>query len=251
MEEYVFAGQKAYITFLSTVVKMEIISIVASIVSVIIGGFAIWLSVTFYKWSSEIAKETGEAAKSVSAGVERLEALFDKLYTGTFTVMADTVSDMRKHMWPSKDTSVEQLTQIENRADEKISNLKLEVGEELSSVIHQLGEKTDQKIAGVEKRLAGLIDKAIQQTRQVETEAQEERHVAEAAKNIVKFLLSCRSQFPKVGVSRIIPQFAEKYSVPTITSALVLLQRSKLIEVDGSIEDSRTLVSLSKSKWDI
>jgi len=37
---------------------METLSLVASVVSFIMGGFAIWLSVTFYRMSNQISEDT-------------------------------------------------------------------------------------------------------------------------------------------------------------------------------------------------
>ena len=87
-------------------------SLIASIVSLIIGGFAIWLSVTFYRMSNKISEDTKGAAKGISASVRRLESLFDSLYSDTFSMMKDTVSDMRKHIWPVKEQSAEEQKQI-------------------------------------------------------------------------------------------------------------------------------------------
>ena len=78
---------------------LEMTALVASCVSVIIGLLAIGLSVSFFVMSSNRAKEAREASKDISSSVERLEKLFDKLYSGTFSLVQDTVTDMRKHMW--------------------------------------------------------------------------------------------------------------------------------------------------------
>lgn len=78
---------------------LEILSLVASIASVILALLAIWLSFAFFKLSSSASKSTEEAAKGISASVERLEKLFDKLYADTFSMMRETVTDMRQHIW--------------------------------------------------------------------------------------------------------------------------------------------------------
>jgi hypothetical protein len=44
---------------------MDTISLVASVVSVIIVGFAIWLSVTFYKMSSQSSEDIKNAANQI------------------------------------------------------------------------------------------------------------------------------------------------------------------------------------------
>jgi hypothetical protein len=77
---------------------IEITSLIASVASLILAIVAIWLSITFYKMSSTAARATEDAAKGISASVERLEKIFDKLYSDTFSVMRETVTDMRKHI---------------------------------------------------------------------------------------------------------------------------------------------------------
>lgn len=69
----------------------DIISFIASIASLILAVGAIWLSVVFFRMSDAASKATTEAAKDIAASVERLEKLFDKLYSDTFSMMRDTV----------------------------------------------------------------------------------------------------------------------------------------------------------------
>ena len=150
---------------------METISLVGSIVSVILAGFAIWLSVTFYRLSTGIAESTRQAARGIEAAVTRLETLFDRLYADTFGLMKETVSNMRKHIWPETTTDTDKL--VEERADEKVTQLKAEFGNELSSILSKMG-KTDRKLETVHSRLESLVDKVINQSRRAEKEAREE-----------------------------------------------------------------------------
>ena len=89
----------------------EVASLIASIVSVLIGGLAIWLSLTFYKMSTQLSQDAKEASKGISASVERLEKVFDKLYTDTFSMVKETMSDMRKHIWPGKTAEDDQIAE--------------------------------------------------------------------------------------------------------------------------------------------
>ena len=103
------------------------VSVIASIASLVLAILAVWLSLEFFKLSSAASKATEEAAKGISASVERLEKLFDKLYSDTFSMMRDTVTDMRKHIWkePSTDESIsaneELRAEITNQIDEILS----------------------------------------------------------------------------------------------------------------------------------
>jgi hypothetical protein len=223
--------------------NMETISLVASIVSVIIGGFAIWLSVTFYRLSNKISEDTREAAKGISASVDRLESLFDRLYSDTFSMMKDTVSDMRKHIWPEKDTQTEALVTIEKRADQKVDELRSQIASELSGVMRQVG-RTDTKIAGVEERLTHLIDKAITQSRRLESEAQEEISMADVLNAVLSFV----QRYGEAPVRRILmhPSLRRQFGRQRLQEALAFLAKEEIIEASGDFENPDTVVRMLK-----
>ncbi|MEN8494619.1 hypothetical protein ABFB50_06585 [Dehalococcoides sp. THU3] len=222
---------------------METISIVSSIVSVIIGCFAIWLSVTFYRLSNKISEDTKEAAKGISASVDRLESLFDRLYSDTFSMMKDTVSDMRKHIWPDKTIQSDQIALIESKADEQIVTLKKQIRAELSDVIQHVG-RTDQKFQAIEHRMTDLVERAIQQSRRVESEAQEELSMSSVIFKIKEFLL----RYGEMPVGRIInhPIIRRRFSRDTIIEGLRLMHRINTISATGLLEDMETIISLQE-----
>lgn len=156
---------------------IETISIIASLASLILAIVAIWLSFKFFEKSSEAAEKTIEASKGISSSVERLENLFDKLYTDTFTMMKDTVSDMRKHIWNKDEKSNPNETHIEEelekKAQEKVDKLKIELSKEMIKMFDKQNI-TDTKISNLKSELTGLIEKAVSQTRNLEIEAREE-----------------------------------------------------------------------------
>lgn len=219
---------------------METTALVASIVSIIIGGFAIWLSVTFYRMSNKISEDTKEAAKGISASVNRLESLFDSLYSDTFSMMKDTVSDMRKHIWPVKEQSAEEQKQIEEKADAKIDELKKQISNELSGMMARVGD-TDSKIDDVEKNLEKLVERAIQQTRQVESETQEAKSLSELMIRIKNFVFN-KGQM-KVGYLLNHPSFRRRHETNQLIAALTLLKDVGGIDVEGDIDDLDTIIS--------
>lgn len=150
---------------------MATVSVVASIVSIILAGFAIWLSVTFYKMTTSLSESTKEAAKGIAAGVDRLEKLFDKLYADTFGMMKETVSDMRKHIWP--ETGADTTKLIEEKADEKIAQFSKGIKDELTGMLYKIG-KTDKKVEAVHSKVESFVDKVINESRRAEKEAREE-----------------------------------------------------------------------------
>lgn len=156
---------------------VETISLIASLASLILAIVAIWLSFKFFEKSSEASEKTIEASKGISASVERLEKLFDKLYSDTFTMMKDTVSDMRNHIWNKDSKSVnkeEHLEEeLEKKAQEKVDKLKSDLSKDLTMMFDKQNI-TDAKISSLKNELTGLIEKAVSQTRNLEIEAREE-----------------------------------------------------------------------------
>lgn len=172
---------------------METAALIASVVSVIIGGFAIWLSVTFYKMSSELTRETKDSAKAIGAVVERLETLFDRLYADTFSMMRETVTDMRKQLWPELGDEEDVAEVVERKTQEKYRALKEEMDDELSGVLERVGE-TDERLQDARAELERMIDHAVSESRRLEQEARTET-VREIVLRTIQELTSHRSSF--------------------------------------------------------
>lgn len=138
----------------------EVISFIASIASLILAVGAIWLSIVFFRMSNDAAKDTTAAAKEIQSSVERLENLFDKLYTDTFSMMKETVTDMRHHIWKKP---INSSTDDENNQESKIDELKNNIKNELIAIID---EKTkdgsnganEEKIKELEESINKVLD---------------------------------------------------------------------------------------------
>jgi len=140
----------------------EIISLVASIASLILAFFAIWLSFKFFKISLELSESTKEASKDIKASVNKLENLFDKLYEGTFSMVKDTYTDMREHAWSGYDIEKEK---IEKEASRKTEALREEMEQKISEILRKQ-EKRDVK----DNKLRALVNEAIGTSRAIESE---------------------------------------------------------------------------------
>ncbi len=153
---------------------LETASFAAAIASLVLAGVAIVLSIVFYKMSAQLAESTKEAARGIGASVEKLEKLFDRLYADTFSMMKDTVSDIRKHAWgeaPDESTGV--LEEAEKRADEKMESLRERMEGQVSKVLE--GQQlTDGRVKQIGTELSQLVGTAIEDSRHVEHEAREE-----------------------------------------------------------------------------
>ena len=80
--------------------KVEIFSIIASIVSVVLAVFSIALSMIFFWWSNKANKEAQQATQKIEHTSEMIEKLFDKLYNGTFSLMSSIVNGMKNSVFP-------------------------------------------------------------------------------------------------------------------------------------------------------
>lgn len=132
----------------------DIISFIASIASLILSIGAIWLSVVFFRMADTASKATTEAAKDIAASVERLEKLFDKLYSDTFSMMRDTVADMRKHIWNNPQSS--------NIDKNEISDaVRTEIETRVKSALEAQGIGSKEKQEKVTKELEGVLESII------------------------------------------------------------------------------------------
>jgi len=200
---------------------IEIASLIAPIISVCIGLLAIWLSVFFYRMSSQLSESAKEAAKGIGASVDRLEKLFDKLYSDTFSMMKDTVSDMRKHIWPEGTKSDDAIAEeAEKKADEKVSILKKNIGAEITKVLERQS-RTDIKVEQITQEFKKIVDRVITESRKVEMEAREET----VREHIIKQLKHDRP----ITASELINIIARRFPSGSILNELDKMKREGII----------------------
>ena len=210
--------------------NIELLAFVASISSLILAIGAIWLSIVFFKMSNEASQSTTEAAKGIDASVKRLENLFDKLYSDTFSMMKDTVSDMRKHIWSGDDSndSIEEnsrntiLEEADKKAEEKIQEIKSAFDKQLNDILHKQ-KIADGKVSDIGSELEGLLENVIQTSRMVESEAREET----VRQHILKKLRLLRKQKRTVVASDIVTALED------FIPGRRLLQELKSMQEDG------------------
>lgn len=192
----------------------EIASLVAAVVSVCIGGLAIWLSVTFYKMSSQLSQDAKEASKDIGASVERLEKVFDKLYSDTFSMVKDTMSDMRRHFFREGTAEDDEIAKkVEKKVDEKLDVLRKGINDKVSALFKRQNALTGDRLDSVTNELRGLVDRAITGSREAEIEAREET----AREYILQLLRESASPIEGIVlVNRTIDRFPNIHPVPEI-----------------------------------
>lgn len=105
---------------------LDVLSLFSGIASLVMGGLAIWLSITFYKMSDTSSKEIKSSSDKIDNNVQKLEKMFDTMYSDTFGMVKDTVSHMRQQVDRSS-TGVDVSKELESRINKAISESLQEV----------------------------------------------------------------------------------------------------------------------------
>lgn len=153
---------------------VEVIGLVGSAVSIALAIFAIWQASTFYRWSDAASKSARDSARDIRASVERIEKLFDTFYSDTFGLMKDTYADFRKHSWPAGEgetLSEKDLTATAERAaSEKLDGLRKDLKADLQRLTER-ESSTEETVQALRTEMSSLLDRAIEETRQVDQQA--------------------------------------------------------------------------------
>lgn len=120
---------------------IDIFSIISSVFSIVLGVLAIFLSIVFYRMSDKSSRDSEKSASNIEASVKKLEILFDKLYSGTFDMMKETVTDMRKYVYSNDDV---QMANSEKLSKEIYERTMAEVAATISEI--KLNQKSEEEI---------------------------------------------------------------------------------------------------------
>lgn len=222
-------------------------AIVASVVSMIIGGFAVWLSVTFYRWSTSVSEKTNEASKDIESSVDRLEKLFDKLYSDTFSMMRDTVDDMRKHAWATEEDTDKKKSaglshEVEKKAEQRIAEMKVGVSQELNKLFKQQ-ENTDAKIGSLKEHLTQVMEKVINESRKIDADALE----ATIRDHIIKRINKVKRIRGHVTAAEIVEKNMGDFNTKEIADELRKMKTDGVISWDGEKLFPYTALHLTKT----
>jgi hypothetical protein len=180
----------------------------------------------FYRMSADQARQSGQSAERIASSVDRLETIFGLLYSDTFSMMRDTVSDMRRHIWPT-DEKFESADEMRKQTDERFEGLQHQVAAELRDVTSRLGANDDQM-----RKLLTVVDNALKQSREVETEALRES-ARDAISSIIKKGIAERG---KVYASRVVDEaMTGGFSAPDVISQLEEMRDARLVNWDGEL----------------
>ena len=136
----------------------------------------------FYRWSNGASKEVSDSAKEINAGVARLEKLFDTLYSDTFSMMKETVSDMRSHAWSVDGTAKSNEQSQEALLQEAIRQVRQETTQQISKILSESNIQVTVKDQ-VEELVNNAVTKSVRVGHDAELEATKQRIMGVLAKS--------------------------------------------------------------------
>jgi hypothetical protein len=220
----------------------DIAALIASLLSIFIGLLAIWLALTFFKMSSQAAKDSKESADRIGASVERLEDLFNKLYTDTFTMFKETVLDMRRHVWPETVKSKSPMDkEVERLASERIQALQQEVGQSMAHILKEVKIKDDM-LKQTQAELQKQVYRAINESKKVQSEATEEA----LRERIIRLIKQWDVKVQPLIAEDIAGDLVHYVPLHKIVAELKAMKNEGLIDWDGVPLRSHTLIKMGK-----
>jgi len=219
---------------------IEVASFAAAVASLVLAIVAIVLSIVFYKMSSQLSESAKEAAKDIGSSVEKLEKLFDRLYADTFSMMRDTVSDMRKHAWGEATSETPNiLEEAEKKADEKIESLRKSFDDQVAHVLE--GQKiTEGRIGTIRSELKQLVDRAIDDSRNVEHEAREET----LRGHIIQRIIEVRKKKEKVLADDIVSYLHKQFPGGAVVRELHRMKEDGFVSWESGVLGPETEIDI-------
>jgi hypothetical protein len=150
---------------------MEMVTIIASVVAIVVGIFAIGLSLAFYKMSSRMMGNIIDASKELQTSIGRLETIFNRLYTGPISTTKESSPEAPRPPLPQTGEQEELVREeIEKRVEKKVEELKraLERGR---GAISEKPMIQEARIDLVKKEIPGVMDRAMTEPGKAEAEA--------------------------------------------------------------------------------
>lgn len=143
---------------------LNVINLFSAATSIVLAAVALWLSIYFFRQSLAQAQRADTSAGQIAASVERLEKIFHTLYSDTFSMMRETVTDMRAHIWARTDSeadgSVGVLAQANDVAAAKIEHARRNLLSEISTASQNVG-LTEDRVGGMLQELEPVIGRVL------------------------------------------------------------------------------------------
>jgi len=141
---------------------LDLVNLFSAAASIILAIVALALSIFFFVQSKNEAERSSKSADEISSSVSRLEKIFDTLYSDRFSMMRETVTDMRQHVWKVAPTVT---PSEEAEAEAREAESQAAVLAELDKISKRVG-LTDTKVNELRSELSPVLHRALEEQRE-------------------------------------------------------------------------------------
>ncbi len=215
---------------------LEIVALVAALLSIFIGGGAIWLSLHFFKMSHGINRETEKEILKIDSKIEMLQELFNKFYSGTFSMMERTVSGMSDHLFSSSERIEEDNRKIEKKADKEVSKIKNEFDKALLSLLKEQQIK-DDKIQDLNYTIRRMSGDLVKESKNI-YDSTKKVTLESLLEEVLTFIGNKKKGNIKLRdvVETLINKYDRRYSLHNILDVLRAMEEKGLIKLFGTAQ---------------
>jgi hypothetical protein len=145
---------------------LDVINLVSAALSTVLSIVALWLALYLYRMSNDQFNRAQQSATDMAATVAKLEDLFNRLYDDTFSMMRDTLTDMRAHIWPASGSHTglgDVLEQAERTAKDRMKEARSELLSQIATSSKQAGI-TESSVSSILDDLGPVVDRALDES---------------------------------------------------------------------------------------
>ncbi|WP_328533684.1 hypothetical protein OG836_01455 [Micromonospora zamorensis] len=210
----------------------DVLNLFSAAVSTVLAIVALWLSIVFYRLSSGEAQRSQRSAEEITASVKRLEALFGTMYSDTFTMMKDTVTDMRAHVWRAQipASSVEPAEGQEVRPVERLDAVREEILKEIGTISHRIGV-TESQLGTLRSEIAPTVDRALTNSK---ISGAWEADTIKLRQVLVNHIRNGAMTFRHLRVSSM---YLKRLSIASLVGQLIFLRARGIVTWDGPLQE--------------
>lgn len=140
---------------------LDIVNLLSSFGSLLISIVAIVFSIMFYRWTNKSNAELQSATIKIESNTNKLEKIFDKLYSDTFGIMKSNIEVMQQHIFASNSTGDSSLNQIE-QTEELILSFLAKTKESNTNTLKYIVKNNTKNLSSADHQIEEAISNLIQ-----------------------------------------------------------------------------------------
>jgi hypothetical protein len=138
-----------------------IIGITGTLVSLVLGGLSIWLSMYFFRRATEAERRADQASQTIATSLEVIQKIHDKMYTDLFGMTKDAYDDIRAKAFGASAIEAATRDRSEEIASANVDEAKREMQRTFDQLLSRL-DSTDGQVKALASITRPLIAKAVE-----------------------------------------------------------------------------------------